>query len=196
MQTHEIAARLGIATSTVRLWTTGEFKQYFSSSAQGGRRRHFDERDAGILTLIVNLKAESMSADDIHATLKRLQSNDWQGLPDVPPAPPGTEPVQMMPREAAQNDKRALMREIAVLKDEVENLETELTAERAKHEAERSALQSALMAAREELGEMRGRLAVLQTTQRDQLWQVAALALAAVAVAALVIAALVFLLAR
>ena len=81
----------------------------------------------------------------------------------MPPAPPGSEPISVIPREAAEaridEQRRALVREISVLTDRVQSLEQELSNAR----EQRADLQVELTSAREQLGELRGRLDVVQS---------------------------------
>lgn len=169
MKTQELAEWLDIGTSTLRLWTLREYKSYFSESARGGsgRTRNFTDRDARIAAHIARLKNEGHSSDEVHVALKTLQEGDWQGLPEMPAAPPEFEPISMIPREAAEtrNDlqRARYMREIAALEDRVDQLTDELKAERASKEE----IQRELAQTRESLGELRGRLQAIESERRS-----------------------------
>ncbi len=160
MRTKELADWLGLADSTIRVWTRDEFKPYLSATARGGegRTRHFTDLDARIIALIAQLKEEGNSSEDIHRVLQQLQKQDWQDLPPMPAAPPEAGPIAMMPREAAETavstQRAALMREIALLQDRIETLSEQLATEREK----RDQVQKELLEARERLGELRGQL--------------------------------------
>ena len=142
MKPSDVAALLGIATSTIRTWTMGEFKQYLSPTGQGGdgKYRNFTERDARIIALINELKRENTPLDDIHGTLKRLQTEDWIDLPPMPPAPPGISPIRMVPELTAETaistQRHALLREISILQERVEGLEEQLRREKERREEE------------------------------------------------------------
>lgn len=179
MRTKELADWLGVSASTIRYWTLGEFKAYLSPTAQGGegRRRYFSDLDSRIIAYIASMRDEGAPNDDIHASLQRLQAGDWIDLPTMPAAPPGEGPVDMMPREAAetavQTQRAALLREITLLQERVETLEDTLADERQQHSAQVSTLQGELLTARERLGQLSGRLEVIEGDRArvEQLWQ-------------------------
>jgi DNA-binding transcriptional MerR regulator len=160
MKTKELADWLGLADSTVRVWSRDEFKPYLSATAKGGegRTRHFNDLDARIIAMIAVLKNEGNSSDDIHRVLQQLQKQDWQDLPPMPPGPPDAGPIAMMPREVAETavstQRAALMREISLLQDRVDILSEQLTTEREK----RDEVQRDLLETKERLGELRGQV--------------------------------------
>lgn len=127
MKPSEVAMRIGIAPSTVRLWTAKEFKEYMSVGGQGGDHsaRNLTEQDARILAHIARLKAEGAKADEIHLDLKRLAMNDWIELPALPDVA-GTAVVPVVAQSTATAamdiQTRALLREISTLQQEVERL--------------------------------------------------------------------------
>lgn len=171
MRTKQLADWLGLHPGTIRSWVGGPFRRYLSPSAQGGdgRTRNFTDTDARIIALIAALKGEAIPTDEIHATLTRLQSEEWVDLPPMPSAPPGVGPVPMISREAAETavatQRQALMREIAILEDRVDTLESRLVSEQERRET----LQNELTTARELLGELRGQL---DSVDRErQSWQ-------------------------
>lgn len=178
MKSGELAAWLGIAPVTVRLWTK-EYGQFLSPSAiGGGKTRVFNEQDSRIMAYIAAMKAEGQGRENITATLSSLQADNWRNLPEMPPAPPGVEPISVIPREAAESrielTRQRLMREVAMLQDTIETLENQLADER----QDKARLQSELTEARELLGELRGRLG-----ERDKTMQL----VIAVAIGALVL---------
>jgi DNA-binding transcriptional MerR regulator len=160
-RTKELADWLGLSEVTVRQWTTGEWKDYLSPTAHGGngRRRYFSDQDARIVALIFTLKEQGESRDGIHAALKRLQTEGWVDLPDMPPAPPNLGPISMIPREAAETavstQRAALLREIAMLQERVENLETSLAKERELLDQERKRADERVEAERQKTQELR-----------------------------------------
>lgn len=160
MKTHELSAYLGVATSTIRTWTSGEFKQYLSPTGQGsdGRVRNFTAQDARIVAFIAALINESRPREEIHTALKRLQSEDWIDLPPMPSAPPGVDSVAMIPEMAAQvavnTQRSSLLREVAIyeeraieLQNTVDELRQQLEEERGQsREREQSLLTRAIEA--------------------------------------------------
>ncbi|MEM6529353.1 MAG: MerR family transcriptional regulator [Chloroflexota bacterium] len=176
MKTLDAAKRLNLATSTLRLWTRGEWKDYLSSTAQGGRRRDFTELDVRVLQFIADEKAKNVPAEEIHIALRAMRSDEWKGLPQLPDSPAGEGPVSMIPREAAESRveemRKRYMREIAQLEDDIEELEHKLDTEREAHNDTRDRMQGELVKLEREAGELRGKLDTLaqQDTRQTRLW--------------------------
>ena len=153
MKPHELAIWLGVSTASIRAWTSDEYKQYFSPTAQGGdgRYRYFTDTDMRILAYIVARRKENAPREEIHMHLSEMQAADWNDLPLMPAAPPGAGPISMIPREAAEtavsSQRSALLREISMLQDRIATLEEEL----AKTREGREELISELAAANREL---------------------------------------------
>lgn len=177
MRTGELARWLNVSVSAIKVWSR-EFAAFLSPGAQGGdnsQRRYFDDRDARILALVADLRARNTPWADIHATLSRMQAQDWADLPPMPAAPPGVVPGPLVTQSEAQQallqQRQALTREIALLNDRVDALQADLAEERAAHTATRQELSATLTA----LGELRGKLEILEPerayylTQRDDL---------------------------
>lgn len=167
MKTAELAKWLGLGTSTLRLWTNHDFKQYLSPTAQGGsgRVRSFTELDARIIGHVARLKAEGIPLDEIHTALDVMRRDEWRSLPDMPPAPPGAGAIALMPREAAESaitsQRTGLLREISLLQDRVETLEEQLHTEQQR----RTEVETELKQTYERLGELRGQLAERMPTK-------------------------------
>jgi DNA-binding transcriptional MerR regulator len=133
MKPHEIAALLGVAPPTIRAWST-EFSKFLTPSAAGGNGRHRDytELDLRILSVARNLRRSGTPSDEVHATLSALQANDWQGLPSLPEMASDTplpmQSVAMVPAAAADalldETRRSLTREVALLREQIEKLES------------------------------------------------------------------------
>ncbi len=177
MRTGELARWLNVSVSSIKVWSR-EFAAFLSPAAQGGdnsQRRYFDDRDARILALVADLRSRNISWEDIHATLARMQAEDWADLPPMPSAPPGVVPGPLVPQSEAQQallqQRQALTREIALLNDRVDALQADLAEERSAHATTRQELSATLTA----LGELRGKLEVLEPerahylAQRDEL---------------------------
>lgn len=132
MKPSEVAAMIGIAASTIRAWSVGEFKPYLSPTGQGGegRARNLTEHDVRVLNLIATMKHDGARAEDIHAELRALQKNDWEGLSPLPDTPINVASVPMVPAAAADKaldiERRSLLREIARLESRIEQLEGRL----------------------------------------------------------------------
>ena len=154
----------------------GEFKQYFSPTAQGGEGRHrdFTDTDTQIINYINDLKKRSVPIEEIHASLKQLQAEDWIDLPPLPQVASDTTPVPVMPREVAQtaiqSERRALMREIGTLQERVEKLEKQLETEREAREAllksEREGREEKLMTLLREINQLQASLSNAETELR------------------------------
>lgn len=164
----DVARLLDIKENTLRRWVTEQdFGQYLSSRAQGGSGSHraYTEQDVRILALIAEMRQTNTSTEEIHASLRSLRSAGWAGLPDIPAAPPGVEPVSMIPREAAETSievqRQAWRRELQLLQDRIETLEDELTRER----TDRTKAQQELANLRERYGELTGKLSERKSTQ-------------------------------
>ena len=87
-----------------------------------------------MLLLVKNLKATNTPLEEILAALRQLEHDGWQGLPDMPEAPPGVAEFPVMPTAAAEaaltSERRSLLREIAVLQERIDQLEAKLDGER------------------------------------------------------------------
>lgn len=164
MKTDELATRLGVARSTLRKWTLGEWAQYLSPNARGGsgRNRSFTDLDGRILAYIVVEKETGTPAETIHTNLKAMQDSEWDGLPDLPDLPPGKEPVSFIPREAAESSAAHLRQEITRWRTRVNELQIELENERERRESDSRQYTERITTLERELGEARGRLDALQ----------------------------------
>ena len=145
---------------------------------------------------IATMKTEGQARDTIVASLKSLQADDWRNLPPLPNPPPNVSaPVQMMPTSTAETaidqQRRGLMREISIIEDRVERLQDELLIERES----KAALQIELTTAREQIGELRGKLSIIEKERQPALFWLFAMAIA-VAVAIVITAALLILAGR
>ena len=189
MKTKDLADWLGVATGTIRSWTSGEFRRYLSHTAQGGqgRTRNFTETDARIIALVAALKDQGTPKNEIHTTLQRLQAEDWQDLPPMPAAPPGHGPVPMVSKDAAETalstQRASLLRQVAILEERNERLEAQL----ADAHADNAKIQTELAQTRETLGELRGQLQALKVERQPAAYWLRLLAL--VVVVLLIVAA-------
>lgn len=141
MKPSQASQLLGIAGSTIRAWTLGEFKLFFSPSAQGGdgRTRDMDEQDLQILHFINLLKQKGLQTDDIVATLNQSRARGWSDLPPLPDRPVNVASVPVVPAAAAgaqlDAERRSYLREISRLESEIEKLSDQLSDEqRARRE--------------------------------------------------------------
>lgn len=183
MQTSDLAKLLSRPAVSIRKWAA-EFGDYLSPTAAGGEgaTRNFTEQDARIMAHISAMIQAGHSRDEIHASLKILAADDWQGLPVLPPTPPGMEPIAVVPTSTADAQRRSLVREIGALETQIDTLQDALNKER----AQTAELQQQLMASREQLGELRGKLSAIEGERRPLAFWLITLALA-VAVTGIII---------
>jgi DNA-binding transcriptional MerR regulator len=126
---HDVAGYLEIAVPTVRQWAS-EYKEFLSPNAAGGDGRHrdFSDLDLRILNFIRQEKRKSVPAPEIHLALNRLQQENWEGLPYLSERPHVAQ-VPMVPEAAAHAaldaERRALLREIVLLRELLEKSEIE-----------------------------------------------------------------------
>jgi DNA-binding transcriptional MerR regulator len=158
MKTKELADWLGMSTASIRLWATeDEFAPYLSPAGAGGdgKTRSFNDQDARILAFIGGLKRQGWGREQIYLALDDLQAKDWRDLPDMPAAPLSMRSVQMIPELAAENalstQKAALMREITLLGERVEQLEQLVVTERQQAMEKQEALLRELAEVRADL---------------------------------------------
>lgn len=195
MKTKEVADRLGLDTSTIRVWSGRDYIDFMSESAQGGgRRRHFTERDVQVLAYVVQARDEGTLHDEIRQQLVSMRQDNWRGLPDIPPKPGHDNEVPMVPAEAASiaisKQAEKLNLQIITLEKQVDLLEEALEEER----GERKQLQTQLTETKEQLGELRGQLHVVEAERKptDYWLKIIAIAVfATLVLAAIVIAVLI-----
>lgn len=132
MKPSEVAHLLGVAPTTVRSWSQ-EFGRFLSASGAGGAGRHrdFTDVDLRVLAFIQQQKRAGHASYEIQHVLTNLQDADWEGLPYLPERPHvGT--VPMVPEAAAHAaldaERRALLREIAFMQQQTEELKAQLAA--------------------------------------------------------------------
>lgn len=136
MKPHDVAFRLKIATSTVRLWSA-EYREFMSPHAAGGGGRHrsFTELDIRVLYFIKEAKDRNQRYEEIEPVLRQLRENSWADLPYIAEEP-NMASVPMVPEAAAHGaleaERRSLLREITFLHDQF----------REREEAYREQLQS------------------------------------------------------
>ncbi len=137
MKPQELARRLNIADVTLRKWAREDYAEFLSPSAQAATksgRRAFSDQDVRILFWIAQLRDSNTSPEEIRATLRSAQAEDWRNLPQVPPT--ASDEIAIVPREAAEERIRALQdhftlqvqaltRERDELKAQVAELKTE-----------------------------------------------------------------------
>ena len=147
MKTKELADWIGVSAPSIRLWATeDEFARYLSPTGAGGegKTRAFSDEDARIFAYIAHLKHQGLSREEIYLALDRMQQDDWQDLPEMPPAPASMRSLRMIPEMAADtalsSQKSAMMREITILQDRVEGLEETLSQERSQSSEKQEAL--------------------------------------------------------
>ncbi len=173
MNTKSVADRIGISSATLRLWTTSDYREYFSKSAQGdGTRRVWTEHDVQVAAMIVELKQAGMGGDDIRATLASMKEGEWKGLPDVPSELPSVQAMQEIADTRLNEREKALRSQIALLAGEVDELRGALDAERETS----TALREQLTSKEREWGEALGQLKALTGERRSVVFWLAVIA--------------------
>lgn len=190
LSTKEVATRVGVSTATLRLWTTQDYKAFFTPDAQGdGKRRTWRDHDVKLAKLIAEMRSQNMDADDIIATLQTMRANDWKGLPEMPDALPSLAAVQKVAETRLDEREKALRSHIATLAGEIETLRTELRTERQRS----TELGEQLSAKERALGLAQGELEAMKAADRRErrLWLAVVIvaAIAAGGVAAVVVLA-------
>lgn len=79
MKSNELVKLLNLPDSTLRKYAQ-DYAEYLSPST-ANRHREYTEHDARVLKLIVDMKAEKVSPDNIEVTLSSLKAGDWSQLP-------------------------------------------------------------------------------------------------------------------
>lgn len=156
-----VSQLLDIPDPTLRKWSI-DYGQYLSVQARGGdgRKRNYDEQDIKIILWVRDLKAANTAEDAIHASLKMMQANGWHNLPELPPSPPGMDPIAVIPREAAEAQSKGLREAWAIerkqLTDKIEELEQRLKVS----DENREVILKEMAEIRERLGVLSGRKSV------------------------------------
>lgn len=139
MSPKDTAELTGVGRGTLNNWTLGEFRPYFSPSAQGGegRNRDFTEHDLRLLVLLKSLTDSHTSREEIHATLQHMQANEWDGLPPMPTGK-NSAVVPVVPTAAADaaliSERRVYVAQIELLNDQLQQAQQQAEQERARNE--------------------------------------------------------------
>jgi DNA-binding transcriptional MerR regulator len=162
MKPNQLAKLLNVTDSTLRLWCAKEYGDFLSPNAQGqhGARRSFNNTDARILAWVALLRTQNVSKEDIRATLRSAQANNWRDLPPLPGGFAEDEPIAVVPREAVEERVKALR----------EHYETQLQAisdERDALKAQLTALQTRLDTAADEVKNLQVRLTALAVQEAE-----------------------------
>lgn len=106
----------GIVQETVRQWVL-EFSQYLSPTANPGKnkKRHFTVEDMRVLALVANMKDQSFTYEEIHASLQNGQRGD----------PPELDPNRLQLIATGERETHLTL-QIAHFKDHITQLETQL----------------------------------------------------------------------
>jgi DNA-binding transcriptional MerR regulator len=170
-KTKDVADRIGVSTATIRIWTAedGPFSPFISEEARGGQgrtQRNFSPMDMRVMAHAKTLSDSGLTLEQVAEALAIMQDGGWVDLPAMP-AMPG-EDVSMVPAQAAEVMVRNVQHALQVAEGALEK-------EKTAHEQTRERL----LDAREQIGELRGRLAALR------LYQVVLIVLAIVAALAI-----------
>ena len=174
MKTKQLGDRLGVASATIRLWSTPEeYGAFLSDKATGGSgsTRVFDELDARIMAHVARLKNAGMNRDSISATLLTMQESNWDSLPDMPPLMPGQEPIAMIPTEAVsgriEEIRTRYVHEIETLENRVDELEAQLDNERTQHREDIERLAKEQNDLYRQLGQLQAKLDMTEQSKDD-----------------------------
>jgi DNA-binding transcriptional MerR regulator len=132
MKPHDAANRLEIAIPTLRQWAY-EYREFLSPQAVGGGGRHrdFADHDLRVLFFVREQKRMGYPADEIHLTLRQLEQDSWEKLPDIPERS-NMAAVPVVPEAAARAaldaERRSLLHEISFLHEQNKRLEEQLAA--------------------------------------------------------------------
>lgn len=160
-----IAARFGVHPDTVRDWAD-MFEEFFSPGAKKGAgvRRVFDLQDEMVLNTVYELRKRNVEFEEIRA---RLRSGERiEVLPVV------NEPLQPESAVELYGKLRSLESLLQEKDKQIEQLRTDLAAERAASNAalaaERSAISSERDKLRDELAVLRYQLEQLRGKKDDE----------------------------
>ena len=160
MKPYQLATLLSIAPVTLRQWSRETFKEFLSPSAQGENSAHrsYDDTDARILAWVAALKAKNTPIDEIVTILHDSRAKNWIGLPPLPGGMANDEPIEVMPREAAEERLYAIEQrfksQLEIIVKERDDLRTRLESS----ESENKELQKRLMDLGIKEAELRGKL--------------------------------------
>lgn len=140
MKPSDVSTRVGISAVTVRSWSN-QFARFMSPTGAGGDGRHrdFADSDIRVLNYIKTEKARGQSGEEIVASLEALQANG--ALDDLPmPDESHHSDVAMLPVAAAEEARKLLLAQIAMLESRASGLERQLSAEQAGRRADNEKL--------------------------------------------------------
>lgn len=129
----------GVGRSTITGWTSREFKDYFSPTAQAadGRARDLTEHDVRLLVFLKQETDARRTRPQIMEALRQLQANDWRDLPDIPYGSQSAV-VPVVPSAAADaaitSERRVYLAQIDVLQKQLEQAQQEAQTARQQHE--------------------------------------------------------------
>jgi DNA-binding transcriptional MerR regulator len=114
MNSSALVAVLRAPESTIRKFAS-KYAGYLSPSAQGGgRHRDYTDLDARIIRLIIVMKRENQTDENIETTLSSLQASNWERLPQLDETA-----LSVMPLPGGQiiagMKESAMLREIEVM---------------------------------------------------------------------------------
>lgn len=129
----------GVGRSTITGWTSNEFREFFSPTAQAanGRARDLSEHDLRLLVFLKQETAARRTRPEIIEALRQLQAKDWRDLPDVPYGADRAV-VPMLPMAAADaaltSERRLYIAQIELLEEQLQQAQQQTEHERAKNE--------------------------------------------------------------
>lgn len=173
-KTGHIAAWLNQHDNTIRDWSR-RYKPYLSAGANAGRRRYNDS-DVRVLATVAKYRNEGLAIDTIDTL---LADGKLIPLEDIPQEPtPETEAARdsvdilAIPRDTYLLEVERYQLQINTYQDRIEYLESALT----DAAGDKERIQGELTKAREELGELRGKLGVMEVERRPASYWLAVIA--------------------
>jgi DNA-binding transcriptional MerR regulator len=171
-KTGEIAKRINVHENTVRNWTD-EYRAHMSPSALGAKRK-FNEDDLRVLATIADLREKGIAPGDIADAL-----TDGKLIAELPPMPTAAE-------EAARDEIRLVpLANVERALNEAVRLESELarvTQERdiaiERRDRDVTTYNERIAALTGEIGELRGKLSIIEKERQPALFWLTALAFA------------------
>jgi DNA-binding transcriptional MerR regulator len=185
--TTELSTRLGVNAATIRRWSD-EYQQHMSADSHTGDARQYTDDDLLVLWSVRRWRQLGYSLDDIRSRL----ADGQRASEPLPSAPTSDEvPRALMIPESVHTVALAEIKRLEADRDRLQ-IERDLAIE--KRDEAASTLNGRINALEREIGELRGKLGVIESERRPASWWLRWLAIAVVA-AVLVTAAVAVLLA-
>lgn len=163
-KTGHVAAWLNQHDNTIRDWSR-RYKAFLSTGANAGRRR-YNDNDVRVLATVAKYRHEGLAIDTIDNLLAEGKLIPLEDIPQEPT--PETEAARdsveivTIPRDTYLLEVERFQLQINTYQDRIKQLERALS----ESAEDKERIQNELSAAREQLGELRGKLGVIETERR------------------------------